>query len=166
VTLARAAIRPDLKQFCVNAIGNEDDELTHLEPLWAALDDAERRKWIEIVSRWSGSVRGLGHCDDAELRGGGFGERFVDIQETGNHALTDDRRFELSKLDGCWSEDDDAKETGRLVKYAGGKAVVVAGDIKSEDHCNGLVERAVADLGGIDIPVKRCVPADLCVDRR
>jgi NAD(P)-dependent dehydrogenase (short-subunit alcohol dehydrogenase family) len=51
------------------------------------------------------------------------------------------------------SEDDDAKETARLVEDAGRKAVVVAGDIKSEAHCNALVEQAVADLGGIDILV-------------
>lgn len=51
------------------------------------------------------------------------------------------------------SEDDDAKETARLVKEAGRKAIVVAGDIKSEAHCNALVEQAVTDLGGIDILV-------------
>lgn len=51
------------------------------------------------------------------------------------------------------SEDDDAKETARLVEDAGRKAVVVAGDIKSEGHCNALVEQAIADLGGIDILV-------------
>ena len=51
------------------------------------------------------------------------------------------------------SEDDDANETARLVEVAGRKVIVVPGDIKSEAHCNALVERAVADLGGIDILV-------------
>jgi NAD(P)-dependent dehydrogenase (short-subunit alcohol dehydrogenase family) len=51
------------------------------------------------------------------------------------------------------NEDDDARETARLVEDAGRKAIVVAGDIKSEKHCSALVERAVADLGGIDILV-------------
>src|SRR3954454_7834329 len=51
------------------------------------------------------------------------------------------------------NEDDDSRETAHLVEDAGRKAIVVAGDIKSEEHCSALVERAVADLGGIDILV-------------
>jgi NAD(P)-dependent dehydrogenase (short-subunit alcohol dehydrogenase family) len=51
------------------------------------------------------------------------------------------------------SEDEDARETARWVEDAGRRAVVVAGDIKSEHHCTSLVERAVAELGGLDILV-------------
>jgi NAD(P)-dependent dehydrogenase (short-subunit alcohol dehydrogenase family) len=50
-------------------------------------------------------------------------------------------------------ESDDAAETKRLVEAEGRKAVTVAGDIQSAEHCRGLVERAVADLGGVDILV-------------
>ncbi|GAA1648229.1 SDR family oxidoreductase [Kribbella alba] len=51
------------------------------------------------------------------------------------------------------SEEDDARETCRLVEDAGRKAVAVAGDIQDEQHCVDLVERAVSDLGGLDILV-------------
>jgi NAD(P)-dependent dehydrogenase (short-subunit alcohol dehydrogenase family) len=52
-----------------------------------------------------------------------------------------------------YNEDEDARETQRLVEEAGRKAVLVAGDIKDPAHCRELVERAVQELGGIDILV-------------
>jgi NAD(P)-dependent dehydrogenase (short-subunit alcohol dehydrogenase family) len=51
------------------------------------------------------------------------------------------------------SEHDDAKETERLVKEAGRKAVLVAGDVQSADHCRSIVKKALSELGGIDILV-------------
>jgi NAD(P)-dependent dehydrogenase (short-subunit alcohol dehydrogenase family) len=51
------------------------------------------------------------------------------------------------------NEDDDARDTAKWVEEAGRKAVVVPGDIKSEEHCKDLVQRAVNELGGIDILV-------------
>ncbi len=51
------------------------------------------------------------------------------------------------------SEDDDAAETVRVVEDAGRKAVAVPGDIGDEEHCKALVERAVDELGRLDILV-------------
>jgi NAD(P)-dependent dehydrogenase (short-subunit alcohol dehydrogenase family) len=51
------------------------------------------------------------------------------------------------------NEHDDAKETERLVRDAGRKAVLVAGDIQNADHCRGIIRKAVSELGGIDILV-------------
>jgi hypothetical protein len=51
------------------------------------------------------------------------------------------------------NEDDDAKETKRLVEQAGRKAVLVAGDVASPEHCRSIIEMAVSDLGGVDILV-------------
>lgn len=51
------------------------------------------------------------------------------------------------------NEHEDAKETARLVAEAGRKAVVVPGDIQSEEHCKMIVDRAVNELGGLDILV-------------
>ena len=51
------------------------------------------------------------------------------------------------------SEDDDAAETVRVVEDAGRKAVAVPGDIGDEEHCRALVERAVDELGRLDILV-------------
>ena len=51
------------------------------------------------------------------------------------------------------SEDDDAAETVRVVVDAGRRAVPVPGDIGDEEHCNALVERAVDELGRLDILV-------------
>ena len=51
------------------------------------------------------------------------------------------------------NEHEDAEETRKHVEDAGRKALVVAGDIKSEHFCQELVSRAVNELGGIDILV-------------
>jgi NAD(P)-dependent dehydrogenase (short-subunit alcohol dehydrogenase family) len=51
------------------------------------------------------------------------------------------------------NEHDDAKETARLVKEAGTKSVLVAGDIQHPEHCRRIVDTAVSELGGIDILV-------------
>lgn len=51
------------------------------------------------------------------------------------------------------NEDDDAADTAKWIEEAGRKAVIVRGDIKSEEHCNDIVKRAVDELGGIDILV-------------
>ena len=50
-------------------------------------------------------------------------------------------------------EDDDAKETQRLVEGAGRKAVLAAGNISSAVHCRAIVDKAVKELGGVDILV-------------
>jgi NAD(P)-dependent dehydrogenase (short-subunit alcohol dehydrogenase family) len=50
-------------------------------------------------------------------------------------------------------EADDAHETAQLVEKAGRKAVTVPGDIRDEAHCTSIIERAVSDLGGLDILV-------------
>jgi NAD(P)-dependent dehydrogenase (short-subunit alcohol dehydrogenase family) len=51
------------------------------------------------------------------------------------------------------NEDEDATETKRLVEEAGRKAILVAGDIQKAAHCRAIVDRAVSDLGAIDILV-------------
>lgn len=51
------------------------------------------------------------------------------------------------------NEDEDAEETKRLVEEAGVKAVLVAGDLQSPQHCRKVIETAVSELGGIDILV-------------
>jgi NAD(P)-dependent dehydrogenase (short-subunit alcohol dehydrogenase family) len=51
------------------------------------------------------------------------------------------------------NEHDDAEETGKLVEDAGRRAVLVSGDLADSRHCRALVERAVAELGGIDVLV-------------
>ena len=51
------------------------------------------------------------------------------------------------------NEDEDARDTAKWVEKAGRKAVAVAGDIKDEAHCKGLVERAMKEFGRLDILV-------------
>ncbi|MFA3875713.1 SDR family oxidoreductase [Streptomyces sp. MMCC 100] len=54
----------------------------------------------------------------------------------------------------CLEEErDEARETSRLVEDAGQKAVAVSCDIREEQNCRTLVDRAVAEFGGIDILV-------------
>ncbi|MGX5181543.1 SDR family oxidoreductase [Streptomyces avermitilis] len=50
-------------------------------------------------------------------------------------------------------EEKEAAETVRLVEDAGRKAVAVACDIRAEEACRRLVERAVAEFGRIDVLV-------------
>ncbi len=51
------------------------------------------------------------------------------------------------------NEHEDAKETAQWVERAGRRAVLVAGDVRDEGHCRTLVERAVKELGRLDILV-------------
>ncbi|WP_457300461.1 SDR family oxidoreductase [Phyllobacterium sp. P5_D12] len=51
------------------------------------------------------------------------------------------------------NEDEDARETKRLVEEAGRKAVLLAGDIQSPEQCRLIIDRAISELGGIDILV-------------
>jgi len=51
------------------------------------------------------------------------------------------------------AEEDDAKETARLVEEAGRRAVRLPGDLTDEGQCLRVIEQAVAELGGIDVLV-------------
>jgi NAD(P)-dependent dehydrogenase (short-subunit alcohol dehydrogenase family) len=50
-------------------------------------------------------------------------------------------------------EEPDARDTAQLIEKAGRKAVTVPGDIRDEAHCRAIIDRAVSDLGGLDILV-------------
>lgn len=51
------------------------------------------------------------------------------------------------------NEDEDARETARLVQDAGRKAVTVPGTIEDVRHCEELVKRAEKEFGGLDLLV-------------
>jgi len=48
-------------------------------------------------------------------------------------------------------EDKDAELTAGFIRQAGRKAVLVKGDIRSDLHCQHIVDRAVSEFGTIDI---------------
>jgi NAD(P)-dependent dehydrogenase (short-subunit alcohol dehydrogenase family) len=50
-------------------------------------------------------------------------------------------------------EEEDAKDTAKLVEDAGRKAILIAGDVQDPKHCRAIIDKAVSDLGGIDILV-------------
>jgi NAD(P)-dependent dehydrogenase (short-subunit alcohol dehydrogenase family) len=50
-------------------------------------------------------------------------------------------------------EDDDAAETRRLVEDAGRRCIPVPGDVGDREHARALVERAVSELGRLDVLV-------------
>lgn len=52
-----------------------------------------------------------------------------------------------------YNEDADAQETARAVTESGRRALAIPGDIQDEAHCERLIERAVSDLGRLDILV-------------
>jgi len=51
------------------------------------------------------------------------------------------------------NEDEDAAEVKELVEKEGRKIVLIPGDIRNPDHCRSIVQRAVDELGGVDILV-------------
>jgi len=51
------------------------------------------------------------------------------------------------------SEEDDAAETARIVRDAGRTCITIPGDITQREHCVKLVDRALGELGGIDVLV-------------
>lgn len=50
-------------------------------------------------------------------------------------------------------EHDDARETQGLIEAEGRKAVLMPGDIKDARACEAIIDKAVAELGGLDILV-------------
>jgi len=51
------------------------------------------------------------------------------------------------------AEEPDAQEVVELIQAEGRRAIKIPGDIKDETFCKKLVERAVKELGGLDILV-------------
>lgn len=50
-------------------------------------------------------------------------------------------------------EHDDARETQRIVEEAGRRALVIAGDVRVESHCERLVRETIDTLGRLDVLV-------------
>jgi NAD(P)-dependent dehydrogenase (short-subunit alcohol dehydrogenase family) len=51
------------------------------------------------------------------------------------------------------NEEEDAKDTAKYVEQEGRKAILMPGDISSEEHCKQIVDRALQEFGGVDIIV-------------
>lgn len=51
------------------------------------------------------------------------------------------------------NEHDDARDVSRYVTNAGRKCVLVPGDLSDPAHCRAVVDRAVRELGGVDVLV-------------
>jgi len=51
------------------------------------------------------------------------------------------------------TSDEDARDAAQAVEAAGRRAVLVKGDIREEEHCVALIERAFAEFGKLDILV-------------
>jgi NAD(P)-dependent dehydrogenase (short-subunit alcohol dehydrogenase family) len=51
------------------------------------------------------------------------------------------------------SEDEDAAETGKWVEQTGRRAVLMRGDVQDANHCRSIIDKAVSELGAIDILV-------------
>src|ERR1700712_2157595 len=51
------------------------------------------------------------------------------------------------------NEDEDARDTARLVEEAGRKAVLVPGDVSEPQHCRDIIAQAVEAFGKVDVLV-------------
>lgn len=52
-----------------------------------------------------------------------------------------------------YNEDEDARETARLVEESGRRCLLISGDIKDPGHCREIVNKAVETFGRVDILV-------------
>ncbi|WP_395821641.1 SDR family oxidoreductase [Curtobacterium flaccumfaciens] len=50
-------------------------------------------------------------------------------------------------------EEDDAQDTKRWIEEAGRKAVLFPGDVSDPAYCRSVIDRAVSELGGLDVLV-------------
>jgi NAD(P)-dependent dehydrogenase (short-subunit alcohol dehydrogenase family) len=57
-------------------------------------------------------------------------------------------------------EEEDAQQVRQEIEAAGRKAVLLAGDISSADHCRSIVNRAVEEFGRIDVLVNNAAHQD------
>src|SRR5882757_832136 len=53
----------------------------------------------------------------------------------------------------AYLDEEDAHEVKALIEQEGRKAVLVAGDLRSPEHCRSVIKQAVEALGGVDILV-------------
>jgi NAD(P)-dependent dehydrogenase (short-subunit alcohol dehydrogenase family) len=51
------------------------------------------------------------------------------------------------------NENEDAEDTAQWVRAAGRRALVIPGDITSDEHCSDVIQHTVRELGGIDVLV-------------
>lgn len=51
------------------------------------------------------------------------------------------------------NENEDAEEVRSLVEKEGRKVTLISGDLRDADHCTSIVQRAIDELGGLDILV-------------
>jgi NAD(P)-dependent dehydrogenase (short-subunit alcohol dehydrogenase family) len=63
-------------------------------------------------------------------------------------------------------EDEDARETVRLVEAEGREAIAIRGDQGSEDHCREVVAKVVERFGRLDILVNNAAEQHECDDIR
>lgn len=95
----------------------------------------------EMSYRGSGRLRGL----RAVITGGDSG--------IGRAVAIAYAREGADVLISYLTENGDAHEVKELVEREGRKAVLVAGDLQHAAHCREVIDKAVAELGGIDILV-------------
>lgn len=51
------------------------------------------------------------------------------------------------------NEDEDAEDSAKYIREAGRQAILMPGDISTEEHCQSIVDRALQEFGQIDIIV-------------
>ena len=56
------------------------------------------------------------------------------------------------------SENEDAKEVKDLIEEEGRRALLVSGDLQNPDHCRAVIQKAVDELGGINLLVNNAAP--------
>ncbi len=75
------------------------------------------------------------------------------LAEAGADVVVTDVCRDIASVPYALADEDDLAETAALVEKAGRRAVVVEADVRDRAAMEGVVARAVTDLGGLDIVV-------------
>ncbi|WP_205909470.1 SDR family oxidoreductase [Salinicola lusitanus] len=62
------------------------------------------------------------------------------------------------------SEDDDARETQRLVEAEGRRCLLIAGDIRDAAFCRGALDQVIETFGGLNVLVNNAGTQQVCTD--
>lgn len=88
-----------LQQLGIDTIGDQNAKLASFEAFRATLDDAERRRRLQILTGRHRRIGRLRYRLEAELLSYRGRQRLVYVEQVGDHPFADDRHFDLAEFE-------------------------------------------------------------------